>query len=46
MHYKYSDVYLREHMSRICRGFVVVGLAAIAWAIIVGAAAFIINLFN
>lgn len=46
LHYEYSDVYLAEHMSRISRGLVVGGLALVAWAIVICAAAFVINLFN
>ena len=33
-YYPYSTTYLRTHMSRLSRGFVVVGLAAICWVII------------
>jgi hypothetical protein len=34
-YYPYSRTYLREHMSRISRGIVVVGLGAIAWLLVI-----------
>lgn len=37
-YYPYSRVYLRTHVARISRGFVVVGLAALSAGIIVLAA--------
>jgi len=47
-YYPYSKTYLREHMHRISRGFVVLGLAIVAWLVFIavsaGAYNFIVSL--
>lgn len=43
-YYPYSTTYLRTHMSRISRGFVVVGLAALCWVVVIAATHTLISL--
>jgi len=48
-YYPYSTTYLRTKMHRISRGFVVLGLAIVAWLVVLaisaGAYNFIVSLF-
>lgn len=44
-YYPFSTVYLATHISRLSRGLVVIGLAAICWVLVIGIAALIVNLF-
>lgn len=46
LHYEYSTTYLATHMSRLSRGFVILGLAAIAWVVAIGLISLVINAFN
>jgi len=46
--YPHSTTYLRSHMARVSRGFVVLGLAIVAWLVFIavsaGAYNFIVSL--